>query len=165
MPINYQGQITKKEYKKAIEIHYSHLKWLKWMLGFLLCIILLSSIVTISRDPSRLQYFFPSIIIPLVFLTYPWWFIYIQSASYNQKRNVYRTPIYGSIDDTGISINGQTVKISFLWNAFTHYKISNEMVLLYQGKTCFNIFTAGLFGNEDDWKKFLDELKIRIVKK
>jgi len=164
MQTYFQGQINKKEYKKAFELHFYQRRWLKWICGLFLGIILFSVVIAISRDPSSLQYFFPSIIFPLVFLTFPWWTIYLQAASYNQKGNIYRTPINGLIDDTGISINGQVVKSNFLWKAFTHYKTTDEMVLLYQGKSCFNIFTASLFSNKDEWEKFQNELKVRINK-
>jgi hypothetical protein len=160
----FQGQVSKQEYSKALEIHNSLFKWIKWPCGIILAIVVLSTGVTISRNPSMTQYFLPPIVFPLIFLTFPWWIISIQAASYDQKGNIYQTPINGLIDDTGITVNSQVVKSSILWNAFTHYKKNKEMVLLYQGKSCFNIFTASLFKNENEWNQFLSEINSKVVK-
>jgi hypothetical protein len=164
MPINFQGQINKKEYMKALEINLSQIKWLKWVSGLILGIVIFSAVVTIWLNPSMVKTLFPSIVFPLILLTFPWWIIYLQAASYNQKGNIYHTPINGFTNETGIAINGQETKSFILWKAFTHYKHNHSMVLLYQGKSCFNIFTSNLFKNDEDWIKFLDEISVNIEK-
>ena len=164
MLIYFQGRISKTDYKKAIDMNLTFIKWLKWVCGGLLAIILFSNIVSVIRTPTILTYIFPSIIFPLVFLTFPWWIVSLQAASFDQKGNIYRSPINGLIDETGVSINGQETKSHTLWKAYTHYKKNDTLVLLYQGKSCFNIFTSNLFENPEDWEKFLGELNLKVGK-
>jgi hypothetical protein len=101
-------------------------------------------------------------LIPLFVLTFPWWVPYLQLNSYANKSNIYHSQINGVIDETGITINGKDAKSSFLWSAFTHYNKTNDLMLVYQSKNCFNIFTRSLFSTKEDWDKFEDLVKQRI---
>ena len=159
--MNFQGHITKKEFTQALELHFSQIKWLKWICGLILVVILFFYMFIIMRNPSTWNLYLTSIIFPVVILSAPWWIIYLQSGSYDQKGNIYRTSINGTIDATGISINGQDMNANIFWRAFTHSKMNNKMVLLYQGKSRFNIFTSTLFTDEDAWKQFVEIVRVQ----
>lgn len=165
MQIPFQGQVSQQEYRKALDIHYSRYKWLKWIFGFFIVMILFSSILMVIRDPSTAQTYLPPLVVPIIFMSFPWWFVRIQASAYGQKGNLYRSGIQGVADDNGISIAGPDIKVEVPWKAYTHSKQNEEMILLYQGKNSFHIFTSGLFRDTDDWMHFLDEAKIRITGK
>ena len=162
MQIPFQGQISQQDYRKALDMHYAHYKWLKWIFGFFIGMILISSILMVLRDPSTGQTYLPPLVVPIIFMSFPWWFVRIQASAHGQKGNLYRSPIKGVVDDNGISIAGPDIKVEVPWKAYTHSKQNDGMTLLYQGKYSFHIFTSGLFRDADDWKHFLDEAKARI---
>lgn len=161
----FKGQVSKKEYTRAVGVHFDQqFRWIKWVFGIIFGILFISIVITVIRDPSIAKTLFPGIVFPFVLFTFPWWMPYLQSAGYDQKGNIYRTPIEGVIDESGIAINGQEVKASFQWKAYTHYRKSGDVVMLYQGKNCFHIFTRALF-REEDWAQFLKVVEERISKR
>lgn len=162
MQIQYQGLISQQEYEKALNIHYARYKWMKWIFGFFIVMIVISSIMMVIRYPSTALTYLPPLVFPIIFMSFPWWFVRLQASAYGQKGNLYRSPIQGVADDNGISVAGPDIKVEVPWKAYTHSKQNEEMILLYQGKNSFHIFTSGLFRDTEDWKQFLDEAKVRI---
>jgi hypothetical protein len=155
MEIIYQGQVTKKEYNRVIEIHYSKMKWIRWLVGAFIVILLISLVITIIQQPTIMRSLFPGFLFPIIILSSPWWVLVIQKNSYNQSNNIYRTPIHGVIDDAGISVSNENTSVKSVWNGYTHFIKKDDILVLYQGKNCFNIFTKNMFSNEQDWNKFL----------
>ena len=71
------------------------------------------------------------------------------------------------IDDHGITVNSAEIKTNFQWSVYSNYKIARNLVLLYQGKNCFNLFKPSMFSDQDEWEKFLTlvEEKVSLSKK
>ncbi|TLM98910.1 YcxB family protein [bacterium] len=107
----------------------------------------------------------PGLIFPIVLLTFPLWLPEIQASSYNQPGNVFREGLRGTITDSEIAIQTAKGNSSTFWTAFTHYKSTENIIMLYQNKNCFNIFTQSMFANTEDWKAFLGEVTRRLPKK
>jgi hypothetical protein len=168
MTIQYAGKVTKEDYLKSLLLHNQQLKILKWVFGVILLIMVLSSMFLLFQGygiGSLLRYYYPVVVFLVAFLTFPWWTPYIQVSSYNQPGNTYRNNIFGTIDETGISISSGTVKASFQWSTYIHYRITDEVILLYQGKNRINIFTKSMFPGPEDWDKFVVMIKEKIIKK
>ena len=168
MSIQYAGKVTKDDYLKSLLLHNQQFKILKWIFGIILFMMILSFVFLFFKGQgigSLLRYYSPVLVFLAAFLTFPWWAPYIQISSYNQPGNIYRNNVFGTIDETGISINGGTVKASFQWSAYIHYKITEEMILLYQGKNSINIFTKSMFTGKEDWERFIVLIKEKISKK
>jgi hypothetical protein len=168
MQINFSGQITKQEFVKAYKIHYNQqFKKTKLLFGIFLVILACSTFSTIFlliSENATIQkpYLIPLVLIPFLILTYPWWSILIISRTYEKKENGYNGPIHGSINDQGLTIFTRLANANFYWPVFSSYKKSNNMILLYQGKNCFNIFTQSLFATQEDWQQFEEVLKQRL---
>lgn len=164
MQINYAGKISKKEYLKAILLNNQQLRIQKWIFGIALAVIAFSigslMIEDFQKYKSILQS--PGILIPLFVLTFPWWMPYLQVTSYNQPGNIYRNNVFGLINDDEITISSGLVKSSSQWNAYTSWRIKDEILLLYQGKNCFNIFTRAMFASQDEWNNFLSLIKSKV---
>jgi hypothetical protein len=97
----------------------------------------------------------PGLVVFLVIVTYPWWIPYLQLSSFDQKGNIYRNNIFGTIDDAGVTINSAEIKADFQWNVFVDYKLSKDLFMLYQSKNCLNLFKPNMFSNQDEWEKFI----------
>ncbi|MGE5124464.1 MAG: YcxB family protein [Acidobacteriaceae bacterium] len=166
MQINYAGQISRNEYLKALKLHYRQLNFLKWASGIFIVLLIFSMIVMLIQEPAQLAIVLrsslPGGLIFLAIITLPWWIPYTQLTSLKQPGNIYRNKIYGSIDEDGIAINGETVKASAQWRAYVRYRLSDDLVLLYQGKNNLNIFTRSMFSTPGDWDNFISLVKNRF---
>lgn len=100
-----------------------------------------------------------------IILTIPWWSSFLQTGSYDQKGNIYRYPVNGIVDDTGIAINGRDIKSSFMWSTYTHSLKSGGVVILYQGKNCFHIFIPSMFASDEEWRQFEEMVQKNLKKK
>jgi hypothetical protein len=107
----------------------------------------------------------PTGLIPIGFLLFPWWMPYLQSASYNQKPNIYRSEVFGTVDDREITISNGEVKAAFQWSAFTGYKMDKDLLLLRQGKYGFNAFKPNMFSSPQDWEQVVAMVKSKILPK
>lgn len=162
MQTYYQGLITKGTFTKAVLMHSrQQFRWTRWIFGIALALLLVGSVVMIIQKPETSS-MLPGLLVSLVFLSYPWWIPYLQASSYSSPGNIYRAPVKGVIDDIGITMNSETIKTNTLWKAYSHFKHADGMVLLYQGKNNFNIFTREMFDSDEDWKLFLDTLEDRF---
>lgn len=166
MQIHYAGKITKDNFLKALLLHSSQLKRQKWLFGIVLSLFFLAALVLQIQKPAELadilSSLFPSGLIILVFLTFPWWVPYVQSMSYDQKGNIYRNNVFGMIDETEITISGTDIKANFRWDGFINYKVKKDMLLLYRGPNNFNIFITSMFSNQDEWEKFTILVKDKL---
>jgi hypothetical protein len=164
MQTTYQGKVSQREYFRALELHSSQLNWMKWGLGIFLAITIVSFVVTSLRDPAIFSAFLPGMVFLVVILSSPWWTVALQAGSYNKKENIYHAPIRGFINDYEITVSAENSHANILWSAFTHYKKADGLILLYQGKNSFNIFTKSMFQNEADWNQLLEVLQTRFPK-
>jgi hypothetical protein len=170
MEIHYAGKISKNDFLKALLLNNSQLNSRKWMTGTILLFFVFAIIFLQLQSPSILaekaeifSSLYPGMLIGLVFMTYPWWTPYLQSMSYNQKGNIYRDNVYGLINETQVTINGTNIQAVFQWNGYIDYKVAKDMLLIYQGKNNFNVFTKSMFSNQDEWEKLLSLAKDKVA--
>lgn len=164
MEINYSGIVSKKEYTAALQMHFNRaFKWIRIACGIILAILIVALVFTLATQPDNLSALFPGVVFPFILLSFPWWMPLLQASGYNQPGNIYRTPVHGVIDETGISINNQNMQAKFLWNTLVNSIKNGEIVLLYQGKNSFNVFTKSMFQSPADWEAFLALLKAKNI--
>lgn len=166
MQINYGGKVTKDEFLKVLFLHNRKYRIYKWIMGIIITIFVFSLLYLVTQGSYEsnqlLRYLFPGVLFPLALLAFPWWTPYLQLLAYDQPGNIYRNPIFGLIDENEISINGSNLKSNFLWKVFINYEISDDILLLYQGKNNFSIFTKKMFSNQDDWSIFVSMIKTKV---
>ncbi len=167
MQIHYAGKVSKAEFLQALFTHSNkQYRVYKWFIGSVIVMIAFSAVYLMSYGSSELadavKYALPGGLIPLVAMTFPWWSPYLQVSAYDQKGNIYRNNVFGIINEHEITINGGDMKISIQWKAFTKCELSNNILLLFQGKNCFNIFTRGMFSNQSEWEGFISLIKTKL---
>jgi hypothetical protein len=162
MTINYEGRITNTQFRRLIDIHQPWMRWIRWAMMLFLLMVILTTINIVIQTANIGLPVLTSLIVPVVFLTFPWWYVYIMANAFKQKGSIYHDIVSGTIDDNGVTINGEGKKASAQWSAYTHYKRDKEIVLLYQGKNVFQIFTRDLFQTDGNWEAFLGILKERF---
>jgi hypothetical protein len=168
MQIHFAGKLSKDDYLKGLLLHNQKRRVQKWFIGIFLSFTILYLVDIRVKNPVEFkdffQYMFPGYLFILIIGTFPWWAPYLQWLSYNQKGNIYRNDVHGIISETGINIQGEGVEVSFQWNRFVDYKISEDVLLLYQGKNCFNMFHRKMFSDHDEWIKFISLVKEKILR-
>ena len=168
MQIHYAGKVSKSDFWNALLIHNNRqYRIYKWIVGIVLGMVVFSVLyLAINGSPDVAlvaQYAFPGGLIPLVAMTFPWWSPYLQLSTYDQAGSLYRNNIFGLIDENGITINSVDVKINFQWKAVVKYVLSADILLLYQGKNYFSIFTKSMFRNQNDWEGFISLIKTKLL--
>jgi hypothetical protein len=162
MEINYAGKVEKKDFLKILSIHNRHLNLQKWIIGFLLLIMIVSLLYLSITKAMNITRILPGLLFMLIFVSFPWWSPYIQMQAFFREGMIYQDNVFGHINDSGISINNKKVKAEFLWNSYISYKIKDNIVLLYQGKANMSIFLKSMFANENDWNQFLITIKGKV---
>ena len=161
MAITYQGKITPSDVRKAIFRNYSRFRF--WISAVLIGLAVVWMVYSVIKFPySEGETFFWAALILIASMDV--WLPFLYARRTNQKGSFYRSPLQGSADENGITVENGERKIEYVWSAFTRYKIFNEMVLLYRGKKGMNIFTLDLFASEEDWQNFKNLLEAKISK-
>jgi hypothetical protein len=159
MAITYQGKITPSDVRKAIFRNYAKFRFgLSAVLIGLAVLWIVYSIIKFPVTQSGILFGAAVLIIASMDLWLP--FLYAQRT--NQAGSIYRHPIQGTADENGIAVENDEIKIEPAWSVFTRYKIFDEMVLLYRGKSGMIILTLGLFANKQEWQNFKDLVKTKI---
>lgn len=161
-PIQYQGKITRVDISNALNLHYKSFHWLKWATIPFIVLLLISMLPFDFSKPDVISYFLPGLLFPLAFLSMPWWFIPQQTAAFEKTNIVYRNPIHGEVNELGFALVEQAMDSRVSWSAITGIKQTKDLVLLYRGKNCFNIFTSALFASPQDWENFIGLAKSKI---
>jgi len=169
MQINYQGQVYKPDFAKAIKLHNGRIVLVqKIIFGLFMFLFTISILIGIIYSPGSLPLpYVIAMFIPLVFLTLPWWNEYMQINMYQSSANIYKEEISGIIDEKGFTINSVKMKVNYLWDAIIKIQKTDDIVLLYQSKNCFNILTRSLFASEEEWSQlvaFLDDRFSKTIK-
>ena len=165
MNIPFQGNLSKNEYRQVMALHLKLPGWQRWFFTGAALLLFISAVFQFIRLPELATYLLPALVFSTVFLTFPLWLPEIQASSYNQPGNVFREGLRGTITNSEITIQTAKGNSSTIWTAFTHYKSTENIIMLYQNKNCFNIFTQSMFANAEDWNAFLGEITGRLPKK
>ena len=163
--MTYQGQFSKQDYITAFLMHRVVFRWTRWLVLASATVIMVVEGIIAWVDPTFLPYSMPGVVLYVLGSTgYFWLYPYLVGKALFEDGNVSNGRVSGEIDTIGITIRNKNIDASILWPAFTHYKIRGDMVLLYQGKNCFNPFKKSLFITEGDWGHFLQTITQRIGK-
>jgi len=162
MQIQFSGKVSKNEYIKCLLLHNLQLKALKWFFGFFLIVFSVSIIYLSINGVVTFSYIFPGFLGMLVFLSFPWWLPYLQLSSFDKEGNFYKNNVLGLINETGITLKGGAISSHVQWSAYTFFRSTSEILLLYQGKNAFSIFTRSMFSTQADWENFISLAKEKV---
>ncbi len=172
MEIHYRGTITKQDFLKCAWILNSQLKWQRWFIGIVLGTMVFSLVYlwfegseTSTKTVQSILGGGPTMLIPVAIMLYPWWMPYLSLMAYNQKTNIYRSEVFGTIGEQELTISNGEVRAAFQWKVYSGYKLDKDLFLLRQGKYGFNAFKPSMFTNLEDWKRFVSFAKDKLSSK
>ena len=162
MAITYQGKITPADVRAAIFRNYAKFRFgLSAVLIGLAILWIVYSIIKFPVTESEILFGAAVLIIASMDL----WLPFLYARRTDRAGSIYRFPIQGTADENGITVENDEIKIEpVVWSAFTRYKIFDEMVLLYRGKSGMIILTLDLFASKQEWQNFKDLVKTKISK-
>jgi hypothetical protein len=163
MEILYQGKIEKNELVSAGSMHVKPSRLAAILRIILLIIFCGSALWLLIEDFSYWQIILIGWILPIAILSRPWWTPYTFAGSANREGNIYHGPINGIVNDTGISLVGAKSSHHYNWSAFIAFKETEDIVLLYQSKNCFNLFSKRLFSTDNEWQQFRSLSRQRVA--
>jgi hypothetical protein len=159
MAIAYQGKITPSDVRKALFRNYSKLRFgLSAVLIGLAVVWIVFSIIKFPTTGSDV--FFWAVVLFIACMDL--WLPFLYARRTDRAGSIYRLPIRGTADENGITLENDEIKIEPVWSTFTRYKIFDEMVLLYRGKSGMIILTLDLFASQPEWQNFTDLVKTKI---
>jgi hypothetical protein len=165
MQINYAGKISKDDFFKALLLH--SMQQYRLYIGIMsvgAILLVLWGVYSIGSPASdeTIRYAYFGALILIAAATFPRWVPFLQLSAYNQKGNIYRNNVFGSVNDTGITINSSEINVSFQWSVFDNYRDSKDILILYQGKSYFYWFIPSMFSNLEEWEKFASFAKEKV---
>lgn len=159
MKIEYHGKITVADVRRAIFLNYAPA--LLWLNGFLL-VSVLAAVVYFSLSGVLPGSYLPFIVFVLIVLSAPYYQPFLSARAAEKPGSLYRNPIRGVVDENGVTTDNGEMHTENPWDGYTRYKQAREMILLYKGKYCVNIFTPALFASRQDWDAFVGLVRERL---
>lgn len=159
MKIEYHGKITVADVRRAIFLNYAPA--LLWLNGFLL-VSVLAAVVYFALNGILPGSYLPFIFFVLFVLATPYYQPFLSARSAEKPGSIYRHPIRGVVDENGVTTDNGEMHVETPWDSYTHFKQAREMLLLYKGKYCVNIFTPALFASRQEWEAFLSLVRERL---
>jgi|WetSurMetagenome_2_1015567.scaffolds.fasta_scaffold261918_2 hypothetical protein len=160
MEISFKGALSEDEYKKVNKLHYPYKK-LEPLLKILVPLMIIVVIFNFSKERNASIF--------LLFLIAFWVYISIlrryRIRKYWNECKAIKEQSSGVVNEKGITIKNETSTSNKTWGHFTKYKLSSEMVLLYQSYAMTNAFPRSFFENDSDWDAFVQIVKDKVPSK
>jgi len=154
MDIHFEGRISRQDFYRAHVLHMKPSRLLMWLRIGAAAFFILALLRTYTANPSNWQ---PLVLLafPVILATTPWWMPFYKTSAYSDPKNPLKDPILGIASPVGVVMSGPSFKSSMRWETYSHHKIGNSLVLLYQGGRGFNLFPRSLFKSDTEWEGFV----------
>jgi hypothetical protein len=160
MQVRFNGQVTKKEFQRAQKLMFDRVMMsTRIFFGAVLVLITGTLLWAIATGNLSLQKYYLPILFFYLLFTFPWWFPLLLRSAYDKQGNIYHGPIHGLINENEVVTEGKNQKFKASWADLKGYKQANDLIVIFQGKTGFNVFTRALFASDADWAHLAELLR------
>ncbi len=94
------------------------------------------------------------VIFILGFLAVVVWWTPRRQAKRLRQALLFQGPVHGLVTDEGLTMGSQHSEGTVRWGAFVQYKMSDQVVLLYQNQAAAQLVPRSLFASDEDWQQF-----------
>ena len=110
-----------------------------------------------------------SVVVPPVIVLGAFAFL-IRSMPRRQARRLrqaplFRGPVSGRVTDEVLELESEQSAGRTKWSAFVQYKMTDQIVLLYQSNAAAMIVPRGFFSSDDDWQRFRQHVQATVPEK
>lgn len=165
--LQFKGSVTKQDFANCILLLNPDYIWARWFMSPIAAIIIFSMGYYVWLHGSgeiikSVLEFSPALFFVGISLS-PWWLPYLLLKSvYDQKNNIYRHEVFGTVNENEIAINNREISSVFTWNIYPKYKMEEDLLLLYQDIHFIHVFKPNMFNNNNDWEKFVSLVESKI---
>jgi len=160
MEIPFEGQIKQEDFSQAYSLFHKLPKPIVIIGGGIILFIIGVFIIGLIRSPSWSA--LPTVIMILVLGFLGWWIFRFTRRDQWKSNEAFQNPISGIVSNQGIRMTGTNFTSEVSWELYRTYKISSDMVILYQSSFSYNVFPKSLFQSEDDWETFVELVEEKI---
>lgn len=158
MEIPLHGQFTEQDLRHSLTLLLGRqLKGLRIGTVIIAVVLIFYPIATIaSRDVevmALLSWLLPLVILFVIFGGVVWLLPYLALRQYRGSP-LYQGLFSGVATDEALELRGEQSEAKTKWGAFVQYKVSDQVVLLYQNRAAASIVPRSLFASEEDWRQF-----------
>jgi hypothetical protein len=152
------GEYTERDIKRGLALMRGlQFKIMGIFMGFIAAGALFSTIVTITSEEMEplaiLGSLLPVAVVLAIFGGIFWLVPYLQFRTV-KKAPLFQGTMTGAVTDEALELRSEQAEGKTKWGAFVQYKMSDEIVLLYQNKAAATMVPRSLFAGDEDWQKF-----------
>ena len=177
MMIPLGGEFTEQDLKDAISLGLP--AWFK-LVGIVLTLafavptlyLLYSPIQLVvsgrvSLEPVLLLATFLPLLLALPMLAgvvYLFWIYPTRQVRRFAESPLCRGPVTGVVMDDTLVLRSGGAEATLRWDTLVGYKMSDDIVLLYENKTAAQLVSRSLFASDEDWQRFRDHVRATVRK-
>ena len=106
----------------------------------------------------------PALIVPAFFGIVMWWTVRRQVRQV-QEAPLFQGTITGLATDEAIELQSAESASRIKWSAFVQYRMTDDVVLLYQNKAAATIVPRSLFPDDQAWQQFRQHVQATVPPK
>ena len=157
--IPFQGDLTLQDMVRAQYLHNRDVRQKSLVFaGFFACPLAF----TFFLLPEIIEYILPFQLVLIVVLLNPWWLPRIQARLGLSRIPLDQRRIEGHASGEGIRLRSGGVDSLLRWDIFDKVKQQEDVILLYRGLGCYDLFSRHCFAGDGDWQRFLALVRARI---
>jgi 4-amino-4-deoxy-L-arabinose transferase-like glycosyltransferase len=153
MDISFAGQVTRTHALQAYALHRPPSK-VPWVGGIVFVFVLIVTGMVSWSKPALLGTSLPILAFLAILTVVSWWLPRFQVTNSWKHSKTLQKPLSGTITPDRIHFDTAYSESSMAWAAYTYYKRSADMVLLYLSPHQFHLFPKVFFTNDADWETF-----------
>ena len=169
MEIKFSGRYTERDFQKGMAL-------MQWRgskaIGIIATVLLLLQLLMVIFSALFTQGQILTLVagtiwlfLMLFFLAGFFWWLPMFRARQLMKAPLFRGSITGSASDEALEIHSDVSEGRTRWDAFVQYRMSDEVILLYQNNSAASIIPRSFFASDEDWHDFGKLVQTIVPKK
>lgn len=159
--IQFSGQYTFDQFKKAQTAVSGLRRPFRWMLWPIAVVIFLGTVLPMLREGTDPAQWLPGLAVLLV-VGGLYMFRRMAIRQNFESNRALDKPITGTADEEGIELVSQYGQSRMPWSAYYQAKVSRNMVLLYQSTTQALFLPREFFASDSDWDRFVQIVRTSV---
>jgi len=169
MELRLYGQYTEQDIQRGLALVRGRAPQIAGIgIGFVMILGLLPAVISVlsgqAEAISLLASLVPTALVLGVFGII-WWKVPRDRARKLQKAPMFQGTVTGLATDEALELRSEQAEDRTKWAAFDRYRMSDEIVLLYQNNAASNFVPRGLFASDKDWQQFQQLVQATVPEK
>jgi uncharacterized protein with PQ loop repeat len=169
MEIQLHGQYTEQDIRRGLALMRGRASQILGIgVGIVVTLGMLPTVISILSGKAEaiavLSTIFPALIV-LAFFGIIVWKVPRSQARQLREAPLFQGTITGLATDQALELRSEQSEGRTKWGAFVQYKMSDEIVLLYQNNAAAMMVPRGLFASDESWQQFRQYVQAAVPEK